>query len=61
MYRNFSSRSELIDAVYRERSAQLDRVVEEALAEEDSWDGLVLYLERMNTFIDADRGLRAVV
>jgi AcrR family transcriptional regulator len=61
MYRNFSSRSELVDAVYRERDEQLDRILEEALAQEDSWDGLVLYLERMNTFIDADRGLRAVV
>lgn len=61
MYRNFSSRPELIDAVYRERSEQLDAIVDEALAQEDSWDGLVLYLERMNSFIDADRGLRAVV
>lgn len=61
MYRNFPSRAELIDAVYRERSEQLDRIVDEALAQEDSWDGLVLYLEQMNTFIDADRGLRAVV
>jgi AcrR family transcriptional regulator len=61
MYRNFSSRSELVDAVYRERDEQLDRILEEALAQEDSWDALVLYLERMNTFIDADRGLRAVV
>jgi AcrR family transcriptional regulator len=61
MYRNFSSRPELIDAVYRDRSEQLDRIVDEALAQENSWDGLVLYLELMNTFIDADRGLRAVV
>jgi AcrR family transcriptional regulator len=61
MYRNFSSRSELVDAVYRDRSEQLDKIVDEALAQEDSWDGLVLYLELMNTFIDADRGLRAVV
>jgi AcrR family transcriptional regulator len=61
MYRNFSSRSELVDAVYRDRSEQLDRIVDEALAQEDSWDGLVSYLELMNTFIDADRGLRAVV
>lgn len=61
MYRNFSSRVELIDAVYRDRAEQLDRIVDEALAQEDSWEGLVLYLERMNTFIDADRGLRAVV
>jgi AcrR family transcriptional regulator len=61
MYRNFPSRSALVDAVYGERDEQLDRILEEALAQEDSWDGLVLYLERMNTFIDADRGLRAVV
>ena len=61
MYRNFPSRPELIDAVYRDRSEQLDRIVDEGLAQEDSWDGLVLYLERMNTFLEADRGLRTVV
>ena len=47
--------------MYRDRAEQLDRIVDEALAREDSWDGLVSYLERMNAFIDADRGLRAVV
>jgi AcrR family transcriptional regulator len=61
MYRNFPSKPELIDAVYRDRAEQLDRIVDEALAQEDSWDGLVLYVERMNTFLDADRGLRAMV
>jgi hypothetical protein len=35
--------------------------VDEALAQQDSWDGLVLYVERMNTFLDADRGLRVMV
>ena len=53
MYRNFPSRPELIDAVHRDRAEQLDGIVDEALAQEDSWDGLVSYLERMNTFIDA--------
>jgi Transcriptional regulator SbtR-like, C-terminal domain len=48
-------------AKYRDRAEQLDRIVDEALAQEDSWDGLVLYVERMNTFLDADRGLRAMV
>lgn len=61
MYRNFSSRSELIEAVYRDRTEQLDRIVDRALEQEDSWDGLVLYVESMNAFIDADRGLRAMV
>jgi AcrR family transcriptional regulator len=61
MYRNFSSRLELVEAVYRDRAEQLDRIVDEALAQENSWDGLVLYLELMNTFLDADRGLRTVV
>lgn len=61
MYRNFASRAELIDAVYRDRAEQIDRILEDALAQEDSWDGLVLYLEQMNSFIDADRGLRQVV
>ena len=61
MYRNFSSRLELVDAVYRDRAEQLDRILDEALAQEDSWDGLVLYVERMNSFLDADRGLRTMV
>ncbi|MGW3974465.1 TetR/AcrR family transcriptional regulator [Streptomyces ardesiacus] len=61
MYRNFPSKPDLIDAVYRDRAEQLDRIVDEALAQEDSWDGLVLYIERMNAFLDADRGLRAMV
>jgi AcrR family transcriptional regulator len=61
MYRNFSSKPELIDAVYRDREEQLDRILEEALSQEDAWDGVVLYVERMNAFLDADRGLRAMV
>lgn len=61
MYRNFPSKPDLINAVYQDRAQQLDAIVDEALAQKDSWDGLALYIERMNAFLDADRGLRTMV
>jgi AcrR family transcriptional regulator len=60
MYRNFPSKAALIAVVFEHRGAQFAQVAHEANAHENSWDGLVYFVEGMNTLMAGDRGLRDV-
>jgi AcrR family transcriptional regulator len=60
IYRNFSSKAELIAVVFEHRGEQFAQVAHEANAHEDSWEGLVYFVEGMNTLMAGDRGLRDV-
>ncbi|MBE8517332.1 TetR/AcrR family transcriptional regulator [Amycolatopsis sp. H6(2020)] len=60
MYRNFPSKAALIEVVFEHRGAQFAQVAHDANAHEDSWEGLVYFVEGMNTLMAGDRGLRDV-
>lgn len=60
MYRNFSSKAALVATVFEHRGEQFARIAHDANAYEDSWAGLVHFLEGMNTLMAGDRGLRDV-
>jgi AcrR family transcriptional regulator len=46
VYRRFPDKNELIDALFEDRLKALCAAAEAALASDDPWDGLVLFLER---------------
>jgi AcrR family transcriptional regulator len=58
VYRRFSSRDALIDALFEERMVEIVALVDEALADEDPWRGLVGFLERLVALQAGDRGLK---
>jgi AcrR family transcriptional regulator len=60
IYRNFPSKAALIEVVFEHRGAQFAQVAHDANAHEDSWAGLVYFVEGMNTLMAGDRGLRDV-
>jgi AcrR family transcriptional regulator len=60
IYRNFPSKAALVAVVFEHRGEQFARIAHEANAHEDSWEGLVHFVEGMNTLMAGDRGLRDV-
>ncbi|MFD1052604.1 TetR/AcrR family transcriptional regulator, partial [Kibdelosporangium lantanae] len=60
IYRNFPSKAALIAVVFEHRGEQFARIAHEANAHENSWEGLVHFVEVMNTLMAGDRGLRDV-
>jgi AcrR family transcriptional regulator len=61
VYRRFSNKEELIDALFGDMIDTVDRYLAEALAEEDAWLGLTRCLERLCEVQSWDRGLREVM
>ncbi len=61
VYRRFSSRDQLIDALFEERVGELVALADEALALEDPWQGLTTFLESLVAHQAADRGLKEVM
>ncbi|MGD0313070.1 MAG: helix-turn-helix domain-containing protein [Acidimicrobiales bacterium] len=61
VYRRFPGKEELIEALFEQAVNELVDLAEAALAHEDSWDGLVWFLERAASMQATDRGLRDVV
>jgi AcrR family transcriptional regulator len=61
VYRRFSSRDALVDALFEERVQEVVALADEALASEDPWEGLVDFLHRLVALQAADRGLKEVV
>jgi AcrR family transcriptional regulator len=61
VYRRFPDKDALVDALFEQRLAALVALVEEALAEPDSWAGLVSFLEKGSGLLAADRGLREIL
>jgi AcrR family transcriptional regulator len=57
VYRHFRNRDEILDELFDESMARLERVGEEALSCADPWDGLVQFIERSAEMMRGDRGL----
>lgn len=60
-YRRFSSRSELIEALFEERLEQMVARAEQSLEADDPWAGLVAFIERTVEIQAADRGLKEIL
>jgi AcrR family transcriptional regulator len=61
VYRRFSNKEELVDALFDDMVDTVDRYLAEALAEEDAWLGLTRCLEQVCEVQSFDRGLREVM
>lgn len=61
MYRRFSNKEELVDALFDDMVDTVDRYLAEALAEEDAWLGLTRCLEQVCEIQAGDRGVREVM
>ncbi len=60
IYRRFPDKEQLIDALFEDRMRAFVAEAEEALRDEDSWRGLVRFLERATEQHACDRGLKEV-
>ena len=61
VYRRFPDKEALADALFEERIGALVALAEQALANPDSWEGLVMFLREAGTLLAADRGLREIL
>jgi len=61
LYRHFETKEELIDAVLEDAFAELVRVAEQAVAEEDAWRGFTSFLEQALGLHAANCGLKDVL
>lgn len=61
LYRHFTTREALVEAIFERRIGELVAVAEAAAAEPDGWSGLVLFLERTLELQAGDRVLKDVL
>jgi len=61
VYRRFPDKESLVEALFEERIQAMAALAEKALAEPDSWTGLVTFLETACTELATDRGLREIL
>lgn len=61
VYRRFPERSELVQALFESRIAEMVAVAEEAARQPDPWEGLTMFLERVIERQVIDRGLKEVM
>src|SRR5947209_5600263 len=61
VYRRFSSREELIDALFEDRVLEVVRLADQALAIEDPWEALCAFIEGVAAAQACDRGLKEVL
>src|SRR4051794_40058529 len=60
-YRRFANKEEVVDALFEEGLQAIAAVAREALAEPDSWQGLVMFLEHSLHMQFGDRGLNQIM
>lgn len=60
VYRRFSSKEELLEAIFEDGMNQLTALAETALRQDDSWQGFSWYVEQMCELTATDRGLREI-
>jgi AcrR family transcriptional regulator len=60
VYRRFPDKEQLIDALFEEGIGRMVAIAEEALRDEDPWNGLVGFLEAATAAHAQDRGLKEV-
>jgi AcrR family transcriptional regulator len=61
VYRRFTDKEALIDALFEERIEEVVAIADEACAMDDPWDGLVAFLDRAVALHGADRALKDIV
>jgi AcrR family transcriptional regulator len=61
VYRRFSDKEQLVDALFEDMIDTVDTVTRAALAEPDAWVGLTVALEKVCEVQAMDRGLREVM
>ncbi|MBE9373330.1 helix-turn-helix transcriptional regulator [Saccharopolyspora sp. HNM0983] len=61
VYRRFSDKASLVDALFHDRIDDLVALAETALSEPDSWRGFTTFMERSSELLTDDIGLRDVV
>lgn len=61
VYRRFATKEELVDAIFEDGIDQVVALAEEALQQQDSWDGFVWFVQHMCELTATDRGLREMV
>ena len=61
VYRRFTDKDELIDAVFERHLDQVAALVSDALEAPDAWEGLTTYLERSLRMQLEDRGFTAIL
>ncbi|BBZ35612.1 TetR family transcriptional regulator [Mycolicibacterium confluentis] len=60
IYRRFSTKEELLEALFEDALHQLADVAEEGLRHEDSWEGFAWFMHKMCEMTATDRGLREI-
>ena len=60
VYRRFPDKESLAEALFEERIEAMAALAEKALAEPDSWAGLVMFLEGVCAQLATDRGLQEI-
>ena len=61
VYRRFTDKEALVEALFEERIQAMAALAEKALAEPDSWTALVTFLESACTELASDHGLREIL
>jgi AcrR family transcriptional regulator len=61
VYRRFPDKESLAEALFEERIEAMGALAEKALAEPDSWVGLLAFLDGACTLLATDRGLQEMV
>jgi AcrR family transcriptional regulator len=61
VYRRFATKDELLEAIFEDGIEQITSLAESALEQEDSWAGLVWFVEQVCELTATDRGLREMV
>lgn len=61
VYRRFPDKESLAEALFEERIGAMAALAEKAVAEPDSWAGLVSFLEAACTQLATDRGLHEIL
>jgi AcrR family transcriptional regulator len=61
VYRRFPDKESLVEALFENRIQAMVALAEKALAEPDSWDGLVSFLENACNQLATDHGFREIV
>jgi AcrR family transcriptional regulator len=61
VYRRFPNKQALIEALFEERMAELVAVAEDAVEQQDPWEGLVGFIERAQALQVENRGLKELM
>jgi AcrR family transcriptional regulator len=61
VYRRFSTKEELVEALFMDRLGLVAAIADQALGALDPWSGLVSFMERMAEVMAGDLGLRQIL